>query len=47
LCDPAKQFGMKISALEMEVMAFKGQVPIISKIVMDNTILEHIHIFRI
>jgi hypothetical protein len=35
-----KQFVMKISSPESKVMAFKGQVPIRSRIVINNTVLE-------
>jgi hypothetical protein len=34
-----EQFEMKISLLKYKVMAFKGQVVVRSKIVIDNTIL--------
>jgi hypothetical protein len=43
---PTKQFGMKISTLKSKVMAFRGQVPIRSKIVIDNTILEQVNAFH-
>jgi hypothetical protein len=36
---------MKISPLKYKVTAFKGQVPIRSKILRDNTILEEINAF--
>jgi hypothetical protein len=36
---------MKISPLKSEVMEFKGQVPIRSKILIDNTILEQVCMF--
>jgi hypothetical protein len=40
-----KQLRMKISPLKSKVMSFKGQVPIISKVVMFNTILEQMNTF--
>jgi hypothetical protein len=38
LHNTTKQFGMKIALLKSKVVAFKGQVPVKSKTVIDNTI---------
>jgi predicted DNA-binding transcriptional regulator len=40
LHNTTKQFGMKISPIKYEVMLCKRQVPIRSKILINNTILE-------
>jgi hypothetical protein len=45
LLNTIKQFQKKKSPLKSKVMAFKGQVPIRSKIVTDNTILEQVNTF--
>jgi hypothetical protein len=40
-----KQFGMEISPITFKVMAFKGQVPVRSKIAMYNSVLKQINDF--
>jgi hypothetical protein len=38
-----EQFGMEISPVKSNVMAFKGQVPIRSKVVLGDTILKQVN----
>jgi hypothetical protein len=40
-----KQFGMKICPLKSKVMGLKRQIPMRSKIVLDNTISKQVNIF--
>jgi len=40
-----KQFGMRISPLRYRVLAFKGQVPTRSKIIIHNTTFEQVNTF--
>jgi hypothetical protein len=42
-----KQFGMKFSTLKSKFMAFKGWVPVRSKIVVDNTVLAQVNTLHI
>jgi hypothetical protein len=45
LHNTAEQFVIKMSLLKSTVMAFKGRVPVASKIVIDDTVLEQINTF--
>jgi hypothetical protein len=45
LYNTAKQFGTDIFELKPKLMALKGQVPIRSKTVIANTILEQVNTF--
>jgi len=43
--DITEQSGAKMSSLKFKVMAFKGQFPCTSKIVIHSTVLEQIYTF--
>jgi hypothetical protein len=41
-----KQFGMKVSPFKSNVIIFEGEVPIRSKILVGNNILEQVRTFH-
>jgi len=40
------EYGLTISAQKTKPMAFKGRVPVRTKIVIDNEIIEHVNLFN-